>query len=297
MGKSNAKRVAQCETTTPHQQHVWIQDYQDGGRINKFFCRGVEAPEHVHVWDAIPDGQVIATKGGFGGEGAAPWNGAFECPCGKTAWLKDGVHKRDVKSGDPVLRFPQAEHMTRLRELKEKLDAGGEEALTEEDKAELQALATALIEALQPLAAAFQAMAESAVAVMADFMDSIDKDTLETLARVAKAYGEKVDAAPVDIEVMGYEPVTAASLSYSSTALVEDSIQPLLAPDHNDPVEVARRAVREPFLEPFSITVNDLNMGPAIPADDLGGITINNIDPSLAHRLPRAQRFGRASEM
>lgn len=277
MGKSNAKKMRACNYIKPHPSHTWPKN-ADARGSEKFFCMGIaQGPieEHKHIWE---HGLPIRAEGASALDpDPALYNGAFECPCGKTAWLKDGVRVRDVKGGDPVLRFPKAEHMTRLLALKEKLDAGGEEALTEEDKAELQALATALIEALQPLVAAFQTMVEAALIVLADFIDHIDKEELKRISRLVDAYGEKPEAEPVDVQVVGYRPLTARELSY--TAMAEDSLAPLLAPDPTDPVEVARRAIREPFAEPFKLTVDGIS-GPPVPRSELVDF-IESVRPPL----------------
>lgn len=276
MGKSNAKKTRACGYIKPHPSHVWtdthkVAEIKDGRKTGatleesrSVFCLGISqgpiGDPHKHIWE---HGLPIRAEGVSAlDENPALYNGAFECPCGATAWLKDGVKARDVKGGDPVLRFPKAEHMTRLRELKAKLDAGGEGSLTEEDKAELQALAQALITALQPLVAAFQTMVEAALIVLKDFFDHIDMEELKRISRLVDAYGEKPEDEPVGVQVVGYRPLTARELSY--TAMAEDSLAPILAPDPTDPVEVARRAIREPFVEPFKLTIDGI-AGPPIP--------------------------------
>ncbi|WMI33182.1 hypothetical protein SEA_RIKSENGUPTA_86 [Microbacterium phage RikSengupta] len=276
------KKQRSCNYIKPHESHTWRRE--SGQAV---WCPGVVSQEHVHIWDReynIREGWDDENKRGTGDL----VNGAFECTCGKSAFLKDGRKMRIIKPGAPVERFPNADHLTRLRELKEKLDAGGEEALTEEDKEELQALATALIEALQPLVAAFTAMAEAALSVMADFMDHIDKAELERLSRLAQAFGEKVETGPVPIQVVDYDPMGASQ--HVATSIVEDALQPNLAPDPADPVEAARKALAEPFKEPFRIS--DLepnvvhNFGGLQPRADIAGFVQNNMpaDPLASSR-------------
>ncbi|UVF61414.1 hypothetical protein SEA_SPARCETUS_85 [Microbacterium phage Sparcetus] len=276
------KKQRSCNYIKPHESHTWRRE--SGQAV---WCPGVVSQEHVHIWDReynIREGWDDENKRGTGDL----VNGAFECTCGKSAFLKDGRKMRVIKPGAPVERFPNADHLTRLRELKEKLDAGGEEALTEEDKEELQALATALIEALQPLVAAFTAMAEAALSVMADFMDHIDKAELERLSRLAQAFGEKVETGPVPIQVVDYDPMGASQ--HVATSIVEDALQPNLAPDPTDPVEVARKAIAEPFKEPFRIS--DLepnvvhNFGGLQPRADIAVFVQNNMpaDPLASSR-------------
>lgn len=290
MGKSNAKKTRACGYIKPHPSHVWtdthkVAEIKNGRKTGEIleesrqvFCLGIaQGPieEHKHIWEhGLP---IRADVLQIDPMNPILFNGAFECPCGKTAWLKDGVKVRDIKGGDTVIRFPNKDHMTRLQELKAKLDEGGEEALTEEDKAELQALATALIEALQPLVAAFQTMVEAALIVLADFIDHIDKEELERISRLVDAYGEKPEAEPVDVQVVGYRPLTARELSY--TAMAEDSLAPILAPDPTDHVEVARRAIREPFAEPFKLTVDGIS-GPPVPRSELVDF-IESVRPPL----------------
>ncbi|UAJ16176.1 hypothetical protein SEA_TINYMINY_86 [Microbacterium phage TinyMiny] len=285
------KKQRSCNYIKPHESHTWRRE--SGQAV---WCPGVVSKEHVHMWDNgahmpimrdLSDGHAYVLHSRYDDEGEY-WQGAFECPCGKSAFLKNGRKMRIIKPGAPVERFPNADHLTRLRELKEKLDAGGEEALTEEDKAELQALATALIEALQPLVAAFTAMAEAALAVMADFMDHIDKAELERLSRLAQAFGEKVETGPVPIQVVDYDPMGASQ--HVATSIVEDALQPNLAPDPTDPVEVARKAIAEPFKEPFRISDLEPNVvhhfGGLQPRADIAGFVQNNMpaDPLASSR-------------
>lgn len=274
------KKQRSCNYIKPHESHTWRRE--SGQAV---WCPGVVSREHVHIWDReynVREGWDDENKRGTGDL----VNGAFECTCGKSAFLKNGRKMRIIKPGAPVERFPNADHLTRLRELKEKLDAGGEEALTEEDKAELQALATALIEALQPLVAAFTAMAEAALAVMADFMDHIDKAELERLSRLAQAFGEKVETGPVPIQVVDYDPMGASQ--HVATSIVEDALQPNLAPDPTDPVEVARKALAEPFNEPFNLDISD-HSGINVPIQpgyaEVRGQRISDLEPNVVHRF------------
>lgn len=207
MGKSNAKRVAQCETATPHPQHVWIQDYQEGGRINKFFCRGVEAPTHIHIWDATPRGQVICSTGGFGGVGSGPWNGPFECSCGMSRWLVDGVAEAE--------RFPRADPHERTRALKAKLDRG--ETLSDRDIAELQAIGEALQAAIAPLVEAFSAMMQQMGEYITSFLDKVDPKLMAELVEMSKAFsGETGDEVNV-IEIMGSDGVLIDTMLLTPT--------------------------------------------------------------------------------
>lgn len=252
-----------CPTAKPHQQHVW------SGEVLKFFCPGVKSAEHVHVWDAA-SGPIMREREidapGLMEVVSEPWNGPIECPCGLAAWLTNGVKKRLVKT---EVRFPNADVMERTLALKSKLDRGDE--LSEEDKAEFEAIAAALVEAFKPLVEAFQKMAEQVIEFLATFLDRLDPETVRELHRLAQTYGEHTDSPPETIElrdvvtgeviaehIIGHDPISATQ--HAATEIVEDSLQPLLAPDSTDPIEAARRAVAEPFKEPFHLSMADGEM-------------------------------------
>lgn len=259
------KKQKHCSYIKPHAPHVWTRANDEFTDAKTVWCPGVaQATEdrHVHIWDEVsPIYREDLSK-----EFNDLWNGPFECPCGQSAWLKDGVKKRLIKT---EVRFPAADVMERTMALKAKLDRGDE--FTEEDKAELQAIADALVEAFKPLVAAFQKMAEQVVEYIASFLDRLDPETVRELHRLAQTYGEPAEAPVETIElrdamtgeiiaehVIGHDPIAATQ--HAATEIVEDALQPVLAPNPSDPVEVAKKALAEPFKEPFQLSLADGEM-------------------------------------
>lgn len=217
------KPVKQCATATAHPQHVW------SGEVGiKFFCKGIAESAHVHVWD-----RQLPVRENYDHVMRVPYgdlvNGPFECRCGASAWLKDGRKKRDIKTED---RFPKADSFERITALKAKLDRG--EEFTDEDKAELEAIANALMEALKPILAAFEKMYEQMAEFITSFLDKIDPVLMAQLVEMSKAHGEKPDRVET-VELMGsdgrviaehivsYDPISANQ--HAATDIVEDAEQ------------------------------------------------------------------------
>jgi len=219
------KKVQPCGYQRPHPQHV-----HDGK-----FCKGMPMPKtgphHRHAWEVgFPvmrrnDGVVAGL-----GEPGSPWQGPFECQCGQSAWLVDGRHARTIRRED---RFPIADPMTRIMALKAKVDSGQE--LDEVDKAELEALADALIEAFKPMVEALRKLAEQAAEYIVAFLDKIDWVKMAELVEVSKAYGEKPDAVetvtlmgdgmePIEVVVSGGESVPATAHVATQIASDEDHV-------------------------------------------------------------------------
>lgn len=257
------KKSKHCGYVRPHAGHVWRD--QNSKMDRKHWCAGtVEESRHVHVWDAA-NGPIMREREidapGLLEVASEPWNGPFECPCGQAVWLKNGRKVRTIKT---EVRFPKADVMERTLALKAKLDRG--EEFSEADKEEFQAIADALIEAFKPLVAAFQKMAEQVTEYLQSFLDKLDPDIARELHRLAQTYGEPVDTPVETIElrdavtgeviaehVLGYDPIAATQ--HAATDIVEDAAQPLLAPEPSDPVEIAKRALREPFTAPFKVNM------------------------------------------
>ena len=251
MGKSNAKKSKPCGYIKPHPAHVYEhQSSMPYGHREKRWCGGIgmeqqQRTTHVHVWDR--PGELIfkpqhesvkfmLADPGFEGD---LWQGPFECSCGKSVWLTDGVRKRDLPE-----RFPKADIMDRIMALKGKLASGKE--LDDRDKEELQAMADALIAAMQPLIEAFGKMVEQVGEYLQAFFDSISPETWAQLSELAKAYGEKPDEVAT-VELVDFEGsvidtvmVTAAPASaVNAISLQEDSAFP----------HVPSMAEREAFWE------------------------------------------------
>ncbi|QLF84404.1 hypothetical protein SEA_KARATE_81 [Microbacterium phage Karate] len=290
---AHKKPLKACSYVLPHPQHVWTNNPTD--KEEKFFCKGVATPEelipaepkngdvvfaapgskieHVHAWDAEPD-KIIVRTGGFGG--AVPWQGPFECSCGKSRWLKDGRATEE--------RFPVADSYDRVMFLKAKLDRG--EEFTAEDKAELEAIAAALMEALAPLIVAFEKMYEQMAEFITSFLDKIDPVLMAQLIEMSKAHGEKPDRVET-VELMGsdgqviaehivsYDPISANQ--HAATDIVEDSEQRLVEP--------------EPFPaadgEAIGITVGELSVN-VIPDSPQTG--------AFVRALHERSQFRRSSE-
>ncbi|UYL85375.1 hypothetical protein SEA_HAGER_82 [Microbacterium phage Hager] len=234
------KPTKACSYVLPHPQHVWTNNPTD--KEEKFFCKGIAAPEHVHIWDRnpkmpimrAPDGTAYVLFSPYDEDGVV-WNGPCECECGASAWLHDGRKKRSLKTVD---RFPKADTLERITALKAKLDRG--EDLTDEDKAELEAIGNALMEALRPLIAAFEKMYEQMAEYITAFLDQVDPVLMAQLIEMSKAHGEKPDAVQT-VEVRGsdgeliaehivsYDPISANH--HAATEIVEDSEQRLVEPE------------------------------------------------------------------
>lgn len=227
------KRQKHCAYVKPHPSHTWKTLKHEG-----VWCPGTAQTaenQHTHIWDA---GVVKVGKMDDDLEDLVPVNGAVECPCGKSAWLKDG---RKVRSLAPKeARFPQADAYDRTMTLKTKLDKSGPEALSEDDKAELKAIADALVVAFEPMVKAFQKMAEQVMEYLQSFMDRLDPETVRELHRLAQAYGEPTERPAETIELRdaltgeviaheepivwnGFTPLAADR--HAATEIVEDSEQ------------------------------------------------------------------------
>ncbi|QGH74033.1 hypothetical protein SEA_HIDDENLEAF_83 [Microbacterium phage Hiddenleaf] len=228
------KPLKACSYVLPHPQHVWTNNPTD--KEEKFFCKGIAEPAHVHIWDnpknmpvmRAPDGKAYVLFSPYDEDGEY-WQGPLECSCGASAWLKDGRKKRDLKTED---RFPKADSFERITVLKAKLDRG--EEFTDEDKAELEAIAAALMEALKPILAAFEKMYEQMAEFITSFLDKIDPVLMAQLIEMSKAHGEKPDRVET-VELMGsdgrviaehivsYDPISANQ--HAATDIVEDAEQ------------------------------------------------------------------------
>ena len=281
------KKTKSCSYIKPHPGHTWHEnkDGQALDRAKKFFCLGIaqsKSNEHVHIWDRdMPvmkneDSGTPYTLHSKYGDGPL-WEGPCECACGQAAWLKDGRKKRDLRpKPNEVDRFPVGDPYVRMVALKAKIDSEGIDSLSEEDREEINAIATAVIEALQPLMEAFAQLAARAVEVIQDFLDSLDPEIVAELHRIAAVYAEPPEHRPdtidlvgsdgvvIETRVIGFEPTAAAT--HVAAGIVEDALQPNLAPDPNDPVEIARKAIAEPFKEPFKLTLSGMSV-PIVPGD------------------------------
>ncbi len=267
------KKSKACGYIKPHPSHIWK------GEVLKFFCQGVaqrDGFEHEHIWDNSAQGRTMPIMVNADVTPPRPyilysprddselWQGPVECPCGQSAWLTDGRKVRDLPPKEP--RFPQVDVLDRIRALKAKLDKGGSDSLTEEDKAELKEIADAIVSAFQPLMESFQKMAEQLMEYLTAFLDSLDPDTVREMHRMAQVYGEHAetpagtielrDAATGEViaeQVLGYDPI--AAVNHNARAIAEDSLQEFIAPDLHDPVEIAKGAIAEPFKKPFHIEI------------------------------------------
>lgn len=215
MGKSNAKPVEKCPNTGAHRSHVWSNpDVLGDARPGRLRCPG-RAVAHRHEWDLeYPVLQRLDGKRTTLGETGFPWRGPFECRCGMSRWLQDG------RAGET--RFPNADPLLRIMALSERVKVEGGSALSEEDTAEIQAIADMLIEALRPLIAELQRMAHMALKVVATFLDSLPPEVVAHLVELGKAFGEKPDAVDtislvdgngtvIDTRVISPTPVSAAN--------------------------------------------------------------------------------------
>lgn len=201
MGKSNAKKSKPCGYIKPHPAHVYEhQSPMPYGHREKRWCGGIgmeQQQQHRHTWETVEGPIYREGTGSNVLEGATLWTGPFECPCGKSVWLTDGVRKRDLPE-----RFPKADIMDRIMALKGKLASGKE--LDDRDKEELQAMADALIAAMQPLIEAFGKMVAQVGEYLQAFFDSISPETWAQLSELAKAYGEKPDEVAT-VELVDFE--------------------------------------------------------------------------------------------
>ncbi|QPX61926.1 hypothetical protein SEA_DANNYDE_82 [Microbacterium phage DannyDe] len=274
------KPLKACTYVLPHPQHVWTNNPTD--KEEKFFCKGIAAPAHVHIWDSpkgmpimrAPDGQAYVLFSPYDEDGVY-WQGPIECPCGASRWLKDGRVEE---------RFPHADSYERIVALKAKLDRG--EEFTDEDKAELEAIAAALMEALKPILAAFEKMYEQMAEFITSFLDKIDPILMAQLIEMSKAHGEKPDRVET-VELMGsdgrviaehivsYDPISANQ--HAATDIVEDAEQEHVAFGAADGEAIGITVVGGPN-DP--LTRAEMNM-----ILDGGGIA-----------MPRAHRFRQASE-
>jgi len=278
---AHKKPQKHCNYIKPHPAHVWPAD-ADARGVPKLWCTGTAVDPsrgpHVHVWDQT--GPVMRTTEETYAKVTVLWQGVCECPCGQSAWLKDGRSKRAVKAKE--VRFPKADAYERTLALKAKLDRDGPDAMSEEDKAELQEIADALIEAFTPLVQAFQKMAEQVMEYLMAFLDRLDPETVREMHRLAQTYGEHADS-PVDTielrdaetgkviaeHIIGYDPIP--STQHAATDLVEDALQPNLAPNPHSIAEVARKAIAEPFNEPFHVNIAGAKPGVISEAAKIAG--------------------------
>lgn len=276
-GKGSERKQRHCGYNRPHQPHVYSGEKereQGKAGARKYWCPGrAEATAeaaHKHLWEFGP----VFKDNGPDAPGDL-FNGPFECSCGKSVWLKDGVL-------ESAQRFPHADALERITALKAKLDSGGPEALDEQDKAELEAIAADIIRVLQPLMDQMQKMGEMIVKMIQSFLDSLSQETVAYLAELGKSIGEKPDHVDtielyeegtlIATHVLTPTPAPAAP----ATAILSDEDQML----------------SEPITSPAEISVEvpqvRLQPGHAI----VGGRIISLDDLPIA----RAQRFGRSSE-
>lgn len=285
MGKSNAKPVKKCSYILPHPQHVWTNNPTD--KEEKFFCKGIEAPAHKHVWESDQDIPVMRGEDGkpyilFSPYDENPlWEGPLSCSCGKSLWLKEGRYKPKE-----IARFPHADALERIMTLKEKIDAGGPDALDEADKAELQAIAEDIIRILQPLMEQLQKMGEMIVKMIQSFLDSLPPETVAYLAELGKSIGEKPDHIDtielrgsdghlISTEVLTPSPISAVP----ATAIVSDDEQQYVSEPTTGPV---------PITTAIPSNVVHIEPGQAI----VGGRVID----LASLPVPRAQSFRSSSE-
>ena len=238
-GKGSERKQRHCGYNRPHTAHVYSGDKtkeQSEGGARKYWCPGrAEATAeaaHKHVWESDRDMPVMRGEDGkpyilFSPYDENPtWEGPLSCSCGKSKLLKDGRYKPKE-----AVRFPRADALERIMALKEKLDAGGPEALDEEDKAELEAIAADIIRTLQPLMEQLQKFADVIVKMIQSFLDSLSPETMAYLVALGKSIGEKpvsVDTIELRDSMTGEviatqlitpEPVHAASLNTGLVAL------------------------------------------------------------------------------
>ena len=244
MGKSNAKKQKHCGYIKPHLAHTYDRERQSPqpGAVRSYerrlWCPGVATAKaeatHKHVWESDRDLPVMRGEDGkpyvlFSPYDENPtWEGALSCSCGMSKWLKDGRYKPKK-----IARFPQVDGLERIMALREKLDAGGPDALDDDDKAELQAIAEDIIRTLQPLMEQLQKMGEMIVKMIQSFLDSLSPETVAYLAELGKSIGEKPDHIDtIELrdsmtgEVMSTEVLTPSPISaVPATAIVSDEDQ------------------------------------------------------------------------
>ena len=206
MGKSNAKKQKHCGYIKPHVAHTYDREHQSPqpgaarSYERKLWCPGVATATaeaaHKHVWKSDRDMPVMRGEDGkpyipFSPYDENPlWEGPLSCSCGKSKFLKDGRYKPKE-----TVRFPRADLLERIMALKAKLDAGGLEAIDDDDKAELQAIADALVAAFEPLVKAFSDLAKTVGSYIQTFLDQTDPKTIALMVEMTKAYsGETPDA-------------------------------------------------------------------------------------------------------
>ena len=198
MGKSNGKKLKHCGYIKPHSAHTWRDEKTamaalTGALPPRFtlWCPGTaqasaEPSVHRHMWE-VADGPIYRVLDTISVPAERElWNGPVECACGKSVWLKDGVR-------ESVQRFPGADPMERILSLRAKVDRDGIEALSDEDRAELEAIGQALIVALKPLADAMAKIVEGMAKMVQNFLDALPSPLVAELAEAAKVVGEKPD--------------------------------------------------------------------------------------------------------
>lgn len=285
MGKSNAKKQRQCGYIKPHIAHAYDREESSaveraaGVGQRKLWCPGVATATaeaaHKHVWENDRDMPVVRGEDGkpyilFSPYDENPlWDGPLSCSCGMSKWLKDGRYKPKK-----IARFPHADGLERIMALKEKLDAGGPDALDDDDKAELQAIAEDIIRILKPLMDQLQKMADMIVKMIQSFLGSLSPETVAYLAELGKSIGEKPDS------VDTIELRDSMTGEFIATKLITPE------PVHAVPA-TAILSDDEQTTSPVAISVRPQS-GQAI----VGGLVISLDDLPT----PRAQRFGIASE-
>ena len=295
MGKSNAKKQRQCGYIKPHLAHIYDRERQppQPGAVRSYerrlWCPGVATATaeaaHKHVWENDRDMPVMRGEDGkpyilFSPYDENPlWEGPLSCSCGKSKFLKEGRYKPKE-----TVRFPRADPLERIMALREKLDTGGPEAIDEEDKAELEAIAADIIRILKPLMDQLHKMADMIVKMIQSFLGSLSPETVAYLAELGKSIGEKPDSVDtielrdsmtgevIATQLITPEPVHAAP----ATAILSDDEQ-------NKTIE----ELSEQITGPAAISVL-----PKPGHSIVGGLVISLDDLPT----PRAQRFGRASE-
>lgn len=284
-GKGSERKQRHCGYNRPHQPHVYSGEKereQGKAGARKYWCPGrAEAAAeaaHKHLWEFGP---VFKDNGPDAPGDLA--NGPFECSCGKSVWLKDGVL-------ESAQRFPHADALERIMALKAKLDSGGPDALDDADKAELQAIADDIVRILTPLMEQLQKMGEMIVKMIQSFLDSLSPETVAYLAELGKSIGEKPDHVDtIELrdsmtgEVMSTELLTPAPISaVPATAIVADD-------EH-----LAVEYVSEPTTGTVPITTDiPSNVVHLQPGHALVGGRVIDL-ASLP--VPRAQSFRNSSE-
>ncbi len=183
------KKQRQCGYIKPHVAHTYDREASSaveraaGVGQRKLWCPGIATATaeaaHKHVWENDRDMPVVRGEDGkphilFSPYDENPlWDGPLSCSCGKSKFLTGGRYKPKE-----TVRFPRADPLERIMALKEKLDAGGPEALDEEDKADM------------------------IVKMIQSFLGSLSPETVAYLAELGKSIGEKPDAVDI-IELRG----------------------------------------------------------------------------------------------